>query len=246
VSQLQILMPMGGLGSRFTDKGYATPKPLIPVDGKPMFIKALDSFSTIKNPSYIFVVRKEHIEKYSIDKQIKEHLPAAKIITLDHDTRGAVETCLVAKDLIDDSIPLVIADCDIYFESSEYFKKIEQNEVDGLLLTFNSSDPRYSYVELNNQGYAIRTAEKIVISDNAILGGYFFKTGRLFKEVAQEFVDNTLPKELKEYFVSHLFNMLIDKAHIVETAKVDTVHIFGTPEELEAYSNRSGDKNEDN
>ena len=54
----QILMPMGGLGSRFAKEGYKTPKPLIEVDGKPMFMRALDSFKPLKNAAHIFVIRK--------------------------------------------------------------------------------------------------------------------------------------------------------------------------------------------
>jgi NDP-sugar pyrophosphorylase family protein len=235
MSKVQILMPLGGLGSRFAEQGYTVPKPLIEVDGKPMFMKALDSFSSLNNAEYIFVVRREQVDQYKIDDQIRQQLPDAKVTVLESNTRGAVETCLLAKNDIDPDLPLIIADCDIYFESSEYFKKISAGQSDALLLTFNSDHPRYSYVEIGDNGHAVRTAEKIVISNNAILGGYFFKTGELFKSLAEEFVSQPLPAGLKEYFVSHLFNIIIDRGGIVNIAQVDTMHIFGTPEELNAY-----------
>jgi dTDP-glucose pyrophosphorylase len=238
MKSVQILMPMGGLGSRFAEKGYTTPKPLIPVDGKPMFMRALDSFSTLQNPINLFVLRQDHIDQYQLDAQIKAELPGAKIAILKNDTRGAVETCLLAKDLIDDDLPIIIADCDIYFESKEYFEKIETGNNDGLLLTFDADHPRYSYVEIDADGKAVRTAEKVVISNHAILGGYFFASGKLFKKLATDFVGGNLPDGLKEYFVSHLFNMLIDQGGNVGIATVDSMHIFGTPEELSAYQNR--------
>lgn len=229
-------MPMGGLGSRFTKEGYTTPKPLIEVDGKPMFMRALDSFSGVKNIQHIFVIRKEHDERYDLANEIRRQIPRAKISILDHDTGGAVETCLLAHDDIDDTLPITIADCDIYFESKKYFDKIASSTLpDGMLLTFMSSDPRYSYVETDSDGKAIRTAEKIVISDHAILGGYFFGTGRLFKQLATDFVTGGLPEGLKEYYMSHLFNMLLKQEGTIEIADVDTMHIFGTPEELNAY-----------
>jgi len=238
-SALQILMPMGGLGSRFTKEGYTTPKPLIEVDGKPMFMRALDSFKGVKNVQHIFVIRKEHDEAYDLAKQIRKQLPSAKISILDHDTGGAVETCLLAKDSIDNTLPITIADCDIYFESGEYFTKIntavETGMPDGILLTFTSDDPRYSYVELDGTGQAIRTAEKVVISNHAILGGYFFKNGHLFKNLAERFVSQPLPENLKEYYMSHLFNLLLEQGGAIEVAETDTMHIFGTPEELAAY-----------
>jgi NDP-sugar pyrophosphorylase family protein len=238
MATLQVLMPMGGLGSRFADAGYTTPKPLIDVEGKAMFLRALDSFKAIDDIDYIFVIRKDHDEKYGLKQSILDLLPAAKISILDHDTGGAVETCLIAEPDIDDATPLIIADCDIYFESSRYFDIVKQNAVDGLLLTFNSDDPRYSYVEVDDAGKVVRTAEKVVISNNALLGGYYFRSGELFKSVAHEFVDNGLPEGLKEFYASHLFNILLARGGNVAIAPIDVMHIFGTPEELNKYLSR--------
>ena len=238
VPQLQVLMPMGGLGSRFTDAGYTTPKPLIHVDGKEMFLRALDSFTPVENISYIFVIRKDHDDMYNLRHQISELLPEAKIFILDHDTQGPVETSLIAEDAIDDTLPIVVADCDIYFESTAYFETLKQQSVDGMLLTFNSDNPRYSYVEVDDSGKAIRTAEKVVISNNALLGGYYFGSGKLFKELAHDFADHELPEGLKEYYLSHLFNMLIERQGTVAIAPIDVMHIFGTPEELDQYNAR--------
>lgn len=233
---------MGGLGSRFSKAGYTTPKALIEVDGKPMFMRALDSFSPIYDIQFIFVIREEHNTQYGLADEILKSLPDAKIAILDHDTGGAVETCMVAKDLINDSQPITVADCDIYFESSEYFNKIVSlSPPDAMLLTFKSTDPRYSYVELGSGGEVLRTAEKIAISDNAILGGYFFSNGALFKSVASEFVANPLPSGLSEYYMSHLFNVLLEQGSKIEISQVDTMHIFGTPEELNAYLNTNAD-----
>jgi dTDP-glucose pyrophosphorylase len=237
---LQVLMPMGGLGSRFAKAGYTTPKALIEVDGKPMFMRALDSFEGIPDIQHIFVIRKEHVEQYDLENQIRNHLPDAKISILDHDTGGAVESCMIAKEHIDDTLPISVADCDIYFQSKTYFEKVAQSretsKPDGMLLTFPSDDPRYSYVELDAEGKAVRTAEKIVISNHAILGGYFFSSGGLFKELSEKFLNEGLPEGLKEYFMSHLFNMLLERDGDIEIADIDVMHIFGTPEELDTYN----------
>jgi len=236
---IQILMPMGGLGSRFAEQGFDIPKPLIPVDGKPMFMRALDSFSPLNKPIHIFVLREEQVEKYGLDKQIKDLLPDAKISILDHNTRGAVETCMIAADNIDDEMPVIIADCDIYFQSTEYFRKISEKLADGILLTFKSDHPRYSYVSVNEMGVATKTAEKIVISENAILGGYYFNSGKLFKNLASSFVNKPLPAGLKEYFVSHLYNLMIARGLEIQIASIDKKYIFGTPEELSEYNRMS-------
>ncbi len=236
MSDLQVLMPMGGLGSRFTAAGYTTPKPLIEVDGKPMFMRALESFSKLGNVQHIFVIRNDQDNTFGLSSKILDQLPGAKICILDHDTNGAVESCLAAKEFIDDDTAISIADCDIYFESKEYFRKaIAKDKPDGMLLTFHSNDPRYSYAEKDSKGNVIRTAEKIAISNNAILGGYYFSSGRLFKNLAETFMLSPLPAHLKEYYISHLFNILVERNGHIEIANIDKRYIFGTPEELQEY-----------
>jgi dTDP-glucose pyrophosphorylase len=229
---------MGGLGSRFQQMGIKTPKPLIPIDGKPMFMRALQSFAPTNVARSIFVIRRDQDEEYHLGSRLREENPDVKIAVLDHDTRGPVETCLAARDLIDPSLPITVADCDIYFASEKYFEtidEVDQSDIEGILLTFDSSDPRYSYAEIDSQTkLVVRTAEKKVISHHALLGGYFFKRGQLFLDLADEFLQKGL-NGLKEFYLSQLFNMIIASGGRVTTAGVDRMFIFGTPEELAAY-----------
>lgn len=236
---LQILMPMGGLGQRFRDAGYDTPKPLIDVNGTPMFRKALAAYDSYEGEKrHIFVIRKDTDDEYGLADQIRAILPEAKIKVLDHNTNGAVETCLVAEDLIDSTLPLVIMDCDISFDAGNYFELIEQsvnnNDYDGLLLSFDSQDPRYSFAEINEDNIVTRTAEKIAISDNALMGAYFFTHASSFLEAAHELVTRNISAEMKEYYVSLIYNILIDQSKRIGLAK-GTFYCFGTPEELQQY-----------
>lgn len=232
-------MPMGGLGQRFRDAGINTPKPLIPVLGTPMFKKALASFDAYPGEKHhVFVIRKDTDDEYRLAAQIMDILPDAKIKILDHNTQGAVETCLIAEEYINPEIPLVIMDCDIAFDSADYFAKIEkavaENEYDGLLLSFDSSDPRYSFAKTNEDGLVVRTAEKVAISNNALMGAYFFTQASLFLDAAHELVGQQISSEMKEYYVSLIYNILLEKGHKIGLAK-GNFYCFGTPEELEQY-----------
>lgn len=240
---LQILMPMGGLGQRFRDQGYDTPKPLIEVDGAAMFQKALAAYDGYSgDKEYLFVIRKDTDDEYGLAGQIKALLPNAKIKILDHNTGGAVETCLAAEEFIDPDLPLVIMDCDITFDAPNYFemmtRAVENDEFDGLLLSFDSSDPRYSFAELNTQGMVMRTAEKVAISTNALMGAYFFTKASTFLTAAHQLVERQLGEDLKEYYVSLIYNILIDSNQRIGLAK-GSFTSFGTPEELQQYFNRN-------
>lgn len=234
--KINILMPMGGLGMRFREAGYETPKPLIKVDGKPMFQRAFESFPSQWEINPIFVVRKDQNAEYGLASYVQGIIPQARIALLEKDTRGCVETCLLAEKHIEPDLPLIVADCDLRFKSSTYCKAIESNEYDGFLLGFDSQDNRYSYAELDENGNVVRTAEKVPISNHALLGGYYFRSGVLFLDKAHEFVAKDLSDlGLKEYYVSHLYNMLLDDKLRIGFAEANSFDCWGTPEEYESY-----------
>ncbi len=239
---LHIVMPMAGEGSRFKKEGWTTPKPLISLHGQPLFKHAISSVSAndIKL-KYSFIVRQEHIDEYKIDEQIRSYLPDANIFSVLKTTRGAVETCLMAECAIEDGDAVIVMDCDLEFRSQSFMQIIRdmlnQDETEahgGALVSFDSCDSRYSYAELNDDGVVIRTAEKEVISNNALCGAYFFSSGKKFKHIAHRLLDE--PKFKKpEYYVSLLFNYLLSDGEIVRLAKMEEYHSYGTPEELQKY-----------
>ena len=115
---LHIIMPMAGEGSRFLKEGWTTPKPLIELKGVPLFKRAIGSVAVDGAPlKYSFIVRKEHIDNYHIDDQIKAILPNANVFYVAKTTRGAVETCLIAEPVISDEDSIMVMDCDLEFRS---------------------------------------------------------------------------------------------------------------------------------
>ena len=240
---LQILMPMGGLGQRFRDAGITTPKPLIDVLGVPMFKRALASYENYTGEKrYIFIIRQDTDEEYGLARQIKQIIPDALIKILNHNTQGAVETCLIAEDYIDPNLPLVIMDCDIAFTADNYFSLINEsistNKFDGLLLSFESNDARYSFAKIDQSNKVIQTAEKKPISRNALMGAYFFTEAKTFLVAAHQLVNQPISEDLKEYFVSIVYNILITEGRSIGLARGE-FYCFGTPEELNSYVNKN-------
>jgi NDP-sugar pyrophosphorylase family protein len=232
-------MPMGGLGTRFRKVGVTTPKPLIEVGGVPMFQRALRSFdSWAGDKTVTVVVREDNDREHGLAQRVLAVQPSASIVLLDHDTRGAVETCLEARDRLDPDEPLVIMDCDIAFDSPEYFQvlqsAVEQQDVDGLLLSFHSTEPRYSFAEVGPDGRVVRTAEKQAISTDALMGVYSFTSARVFIEAAERLVARQIDAAMPEYYVSLVFNELIASGRGVGLVRGD-FYCFGTPEELARF-----------
>ena len=228
---LHIIMPMAGEGSRFKQAGINTPKPLIKANGVPFFIRALSSV-------------KDSFDLSEVNGIIHE-LPFANIITLPKLTRGAVETCLSALPfLIEDNDAILIMDCDLEWHCYNYTKSIKHllgddcSTVGGMLLSFNSDNPRYSYA-LTDGNVVKETAEKKVISNNALVGAYFFNTTEDFLFAADKLMSENKLSDVKEYYVSLLYNYLIKDGRTVILHKVDSLYSFGTPEELYEYEHKS-------
>ena len=235
-------MPMAGEGSRFLKEGWTTPKPLIELNGQPLFKHAISSVTDKDiQMKYSFIVRQEHIDKYQIDNGIRSFLPEANLFSVVKTTRGAVETCLIAENAIADDDAVIVMDCDLEFRSKKFVEIIKQilnkpieEATGGALVSFESNEPRYSYAALGKDGFVTRTAEKEVISNHALCGAYFFSSGKRFKEVAHCLLDEPVFSK-PEYYVSLLFNYLLKAGEKVRLVSMEEYYSYGTPEELKRY-----------
>ena len=62
---LNIVVPMAGIGSRFSAAGYRDPKPLVDVFGKTMIEIVVDNLTPTLATRFIFVCQKEHYFDYA-------------------------------------------------------------------------------------------------------------------------------------------------------------------------------------
>ena len=227
---------MAGEGSRFKDAGYKVPKPLIEFDNKPLFINSLKTIDNVQFESITFVVREEFIKEYHIDETIKKWFPEAYIIAVKETTRGAAETAffamreLILADIADFTDRVLVMDCDVIVESEAWKKAITHPKSDGILLSFKSENPRYSYAVVYN-GEVIRTAEKNPISCNALTSPYFFKKIEDFVDAFHEMEDANADGEM---YVSNIYNYLIADGKHITLIDADSITSLGTPEELKA------------
>ncbi|MCR5774000.1 MAG: efflux RND transporter permease subunit [Lachnospiraceae bacterium] len=232
-SRVNLVFPMGGAGTRFLDNGFECPKPLIDLAGEPFFKRAADSLvGHLKYERLVFVVLEDHIRRFEIDKKIHEYYPDAKIVALKKVLPGAVMTAMEGAKHVRNGLPVIFTDCDLLFTSDEMYEFYRSGAAgaDGSLLTFKSDKDKYSYVELNDKGFASRTAEKEVISENAITGSYGFANASLFLDMAERYLKNC---PYDEYYMSGVYNELISSGRKVRVFGVDTYMSFGTPDEYE-------------
>jgi dTDP-glucose pyrophosphorylase len=237
------LIPMAGAGSRFTEAGYTIPKPLLPMLGKPMVVKAAEALPDSNH--YIFIVRDFQIADYQIDKHLKSHFPGCGIQILDHLTEGQAVTCLQAKEEIENDKPLCIGASDngmIYdraaFDAACF-------DADALIFTFRNNPAvvakpqAYGWVKVNGDGTVESVSVKVPISntpinDHAVVGTFWFKQGKIFVEAAEHMIAAN-KRVNNEFYVDECMNDLIALGYKVKVFEIEHYVCWGTPGDYETF-----------
>ena len=231
---MNVLIPMAGAGSRFTQAGYTFPKPLIEVRGKPMIQVVVENLNLDAN--FIFVVQKEHREKYQLDSLLNLIAPNCKIVEVSELTEGAACTALLAKQYIDSDDPLFFANSDQFVEwdSTEFMYKMSESAADGGIVTFKATHPKWSFAKVDENGYVTEVAEKNPISDNATVGFYYWSKGKDFVKYAEEMIEKDI-RVNNEFYVCPVFNQAIKDKLNIRTYEIQGMWGLGTPEDLDYY-----------
>jgi len=235
---MNVLVPMAGLGSRFSDRGYKLPKPLIEVSNGETIIDV--SLGCFYNPSfnYIFIVMKEHCEQYGIDKKLKAITPNCDIVKIDYLTDGQANSALLGEEYYNNSTPLFIANSDNYFhwDFNNFVNKMNVSDVDASVVTIEdySRNKSWSYAKTDKNGLIIKTAEKDPISNNPLVGCFYWKHGRDFSKYTKQMIEKDI-RVNNEFYIAPVYNEAIEDGKQCVIYNIEGFKPLGNPEELEEY-----------
>ena len=117
------------------------------------------------------------------------------------------------------------------WDSVEFLNLLKDN--DGVIALFKASDAKWSYANIVNDKI-VEVAEKIVISDNATVGIYGWKSGKDFIKYANEMIDKNITTN-NEFYNCPVYNQAILDNKIIKPFFVEKMIPLGTPEDLKAY-----------
>jgi dTDP-glucose pyrophosphorylase len=162
--------------------------------------------------------------------------PDCKIVEVDGVTEGAACTTLLAKDYINNDYPLFIANSDQYVEWDvlDFMYRMNERKVDGGIVTFKATHPKWSYAKTDGLGMVTEVAEKNPISDNATVGFYYWKHGKDYVTYAEDMIYHDI-RVNNEFYVCPVYNMAIQDGKQIQTYDVEKMWGLGTPEDLETY-----------
>jgi dTDP-glucose pyrophosphorylase len=230
---ITIVIPMAGNGSRFTRDGYPDPKPLIPVRGKPMISWVVDNLA-VPGARFVFVIRADYPE--SCRDHLRAIAPGCEILVVDRVTEGAACTVLLAKDLINNDTPLMIANSDqfIEFDATEFMQSFLESGADGKISTFDGErNPKWSYADVKD-GFVSEVREKDPFSDHATTGVYAWKHGSDFVRFAEQMISKNI-RVNNEFYVVPVYNEAIADGLKITISDCARMWGLGVPEDLDYF-----------
>lgn len=237
---LNIVVPMAGAGSRFAKAGYTDPKPLIPVEGIPMIRLVIENLRPSRPHRFIFLCQAAHVAAYGLREKFAKWAPGSVIVELDGMTEGAACTVLAASHLIDNDDPLMIANsdqwCDI--DIDDYLSAMDARDLDGIIMTMTADDPKWSYAGLDADGLVTHVVEKQVVSDEATVGIYNYRTGASFVTAAAAMIAAE-ERVNGEFYVAPVYNRVIAAGGRIGVfnigAEANGMYGLGIPADLDLF-----------
>jgi capsule biosynthesis phosphatase len=232
-----IIIPLGGIGSRFKKSGYNKPKALIKLFGKPILYYLLDNLN-LEDIDFVCIPYNIEYSFYNFEETIIHDYPNIKfkLIKLEQNTDGAAETISIALKYIGDIDKPVLCLDDDNFYTTNIIKLWDSKN---MIFTFKDSNKtnNYSYVNLY-EGKVIDIIEKEKISDDACCGAYGFSSSKQLLEYIQKILDNKI-KQKGEYYTSTIIKEMIKDNYVFYNSNIhiNNYNCLGTPIQVMQFYN---------
>ena len=242
MNKIDVVITMGGLGSRFRKAGYTVPKYMIEAKGKTLFEWSLISLEGYKAEvnQYVFIAMtdEENDVKAFIESKCQElGIENYHVIILDYLTDGQATTAMQATEYWNRENALLIYNIDTYVEAGEM--NSAELKGDGFIPCFQAEGDHWSFVRLDESGKVVEIKEKKRISNYCTLGAYYFKTCGLYEDLYNDYYSKSVELVNGEKYVAPLYDYLLSRGGeiYISDIKPEKVHVLGTPEELQAFLN---------
>lgn len=245
---INVIVPLGGLGSRFQKEGYLTrPKPFVPVLGKPMILWVLENLTLSKEDKLVIVYNPAFMNiGHFMREVVGVKYPDCVFVELPGPTRGAAETVLIGLQALDEASlkrPTLLADGDTFYTTDVVGKFREVCGTHNACFCFEDTQPNpiYSYIDFNDALDIVEVKEKKKISDWANSGCYCFRSGSQLAAECEALIEAKSTQASQdgagEYYTSGVIAALIAKKEPFRALKLDVsdIHVLGTPTQVAEF-----------
>jgi dTDP-glucose pyrophosphorylase len=243
---MQLVIPMSGIGKRFLDAGYMTPKPLIEIEGKPVIEHVVEMFPGIER--VVFICNREQLdmERYRLRETLTRICPHAEIVAIDPHKLGPVFAVLEGRHAIDPDLPTVVNYCDFtcYWDFADFRRFVAETDCDGAIATYTGFHPHmlastnFAYVR-ESGGWISDIQEKqpytaTPMQEHASSGTYYFRSG----DMAIRYCEAAVREHLEingEYYASLVYKPMLADRLRVAIYELEHFMQWGTPQDMAEY-----------
>ena len=235
---MKIIIPMAGLGSRFTEKGINVPKPLIEISGRYMIEWALKNIQGMSYSELIFIILKEHEENFALGSELLNlKIPKSNVLIINQVTEGQLQTVLAAKEMLKTDEDLLISPTDTYVASNiKQAIQTKSSSCSGIISVIEKLGNQWSFAKTDKNNKVIEVAEKRRISSLASTGLYYFSSCNRFIDFSNKIISSNA-KTKGEFYVIPVYQEYIDEGHFISTNIADEMWDLGTPESISFFEN---------
>ena len=242
---MHIIIPMSGIGNRFIEAGYKEPKPLIVIDGKPIIEHVCNLFPN--EDKFTFICNSKHLSETNMREVLQSIKPNANIVEIPNHKKGPVYAVSLVEYLIEDDEEVIVNYCDFgtYWDYEDFLKHTRNRDADGAIPSYKGFHPHmlgstnYAFMRDDKQ-WMLEIKEKEPFTNNrmqeyASNGTYYFKKGSYVKKYFKELINRDI--NLKgEYYVSLIYNLLVEDGLKVSIYNIQHMLQWGTPQDVEEYN----------
>ena len=243
-----IIVPMAGLGSRFSDQGYTDPKPLIDVSGSPMVLQAVRALP--KPNYYCFVVRSNTDEHKDVDGTLLRAHPGSHIEYVPNVTEGQACSAWAGMAMMNDQMkcdldPVTFGSCDFgsLYDTKEYERLLSSPEIDVIVWGIRGyanairNPSSYGWIEAKENrilSISVKSPLSSVNTDPITLGTFTFRRASDFEAAYTRLIERQ-GKVNGEYYLDSCINDAIDLGLNCHLFEVDYYFCWGTPSDLHTF-----------
>ncbi len=217
---MKIIIPMAGRGTRLRPHTLTVPKPLIPVAGKPIIQRLVESLAEaydgqIEEIGFIVGDFGPEVERELI--VIAERLGAKGKIYYQEKALGVGHAIHCAGDSLTGKC--MIAFADTLFKADFTFDTAEE----GFIWVQKVKDPSsFGVVKLDDQGYISEFVEKpsTPVSDLAIVGIYYFREGEKLRDALHHIISHDI-REKNEFQLTTALELLKNEGVRFRTGEIE-------------------------
>jgi dTDP-glucose pyrophosphorylase len=245
---MNIIIPLGGLGSRFQNEGYSRPKPFVRVLGKEMIRWVVDNLKLGEEDALVIVFNPSFMSMDVFMRElVQNHYRNCTLVELQGPTRGAAETVLLGLQGIPKAQrarPCMLCDGDTFYTTDIVSQYRAVSSTHNGTFCFNDTQPKpiYSYVTINDADEVQDIKEKVKISDNANTGCYCFTNGCELEKYCEKIIEAgamQLSQDQKgEFYTSGVIKAMLDDGLPCKMLRLERtdLHVLGTPSQVRCFT----------